>query len=846
MNLLKSWGVRPSAVAGHSSGEIGAAYATGAITLDMAIAIAYYRGQVTQKHGRVGGMAAVGLERSDAAEYLEAGVVIACENSPKNVTLSGDIDRLDTVIARIKADLPDCFARRLRVERAYHSHHMRDIGDMYEKLLTGVVCDKRPSIPFFSSVTAKQIKRVGKLGPAYWRENLESPVLFSPAVQLMLHAATKDTVYLEIGPHSALAGPLRDVFKSVTIATAATYVATLVRNESGVKSMLSSLGRLFQEAVPVDVAATTSGRTVLTDLPNYAWRHENTYWYESRVSRGWRTRKFPPHELLGNRLLESDDLEPTWRNMLRLDNVPWARDHKIQEDIILPAAAYIAMAVEAVRQLQGGGETDASLRQVDIRNALVLRESQAHEIVTHLRPVRLTSKLDSTWFEFSVSSFNGTTWVKHCTGQVRPGKEISGGVEDVETQPRLVSTAGWYRIMKKIGLNYGPAFQGLSDISANPGHNSAAATIANQDQATGPYYPLHPRIIDLVLQAFTVAISDGLTRQFTKLCIPTYIGELYVGNGAKNMRLGVAAQSSATGLLRGSATIMADDRVALSLKDGEFSPLEDAASQESTEVIPAAHLHWKPDIDFVAPINLIRPIRGDREDLLKLERLSLMCVLQTLRTVESLETEERLSKFRDSLVAQRLKAINGELELVQDSSQLANLDQAALAAEIQNVQHELSMSSLAAIGNVLTQLAASSGAIFEGQVRAADLLEQDGGMESVYRLINSRCDYGQYLELLGHANPTMNVLEIGAHPAGKTTDILGGLTNEDGERTYSRYVYTARSDSAFEAAQQKLKGHENMEYKVLDICKDPTEQGFAAGSFDLIISANVSHNHLPR
>ena len=392
VNLLRSWGVEPSAVAGHSSGEIGAAYATGAITLDAAIAIAYYRGQVTQKHGRVGGMAAVGLARSDAVKYLEAGVVIACENSPRNVTLSGDIDALDAVLARIKADMPDCFARRLRVERAYHSHHMRDIGDMYEKLITGVISEKRPSIPFFSSVTAKQIKRAGSFGPSYWRENLESPVLFSPATQLMLHAATKDTVYLEIGPHSALAGPLRDIFKSVTITTAATYVATLVRDESGARSMLSSLGRLYQEAVPVNVAATTSGRTVLTDLPNYAWRHVNKYWYESRVSRSWRTRQFPPHELLGNRLLESDDLEPTWRNMLWLDNVPWARDHKIQEDIVLPAAAYIAMAVEAVRQLQGGGETDASLRQIDITNALVLRESQAHETVTHLRPVRLTSK----------------------------------------------------------------------------------------------------------------------------------------------------------------------------------------------------------------------------------------------------------------------------------------------------------------------------------------------------------------------------------------------------------------------------------------------------------------------
>nr|WVH32751.1 zinc finger protein [Trichoderma asperellum] len=465
VNLLEGWGITPAAVVGHSSGEMAAAYAAGALTLEEAIIVAYYRGQVTQNHGRIGAMAAVGLGREDAAAYLQEGVVIACENSPKSITLSGDVERLDEVIANIKKDLPDIFARKLRVERAYHSHHMCEIGGIYEKLLDGFVKDKKPSVPFFSSVTAKQIKRPGQLGPSYWRRNLENPVLFSPAVQLMMHSAVEDTVYLEIGPHTALRGPLRDIFKSVQISTASIYIPTLVRNDSGPKSILSSLGQLYQEAFPVNIAATTAGRTVLTDLPNYAWQHDTAYWYESRVSRDWRLRKFPPHELLGNLILESDDLEPTWRNMFRLDDVPWARDHKIQDDIVLPAAAYIDMAIEALRQLNGGGETDASLKQVEIQNALILKEQQAHEIVTHVRPVRLTSKLNSTWYEFAISSFNGASWTKHCVGKVRSGKEISAGSEDVGQQPRQVSTTGWYRIMKKVGLNYGPDFQGLSDIS---------------------------------------------------------------------------------------------------------------------------------------------------------------------------------------------------------------------------------------------------------------------------------------------------------------------------------------------------------------------------------------------
>lgn len=842
VNLLKGWGIRPAAVVGHSSGEIGAAYATGSLTLEMAIAIAYYRGQVTQQHGRIGGMAAVGLGRVDATSYLQQGVVIACENSPKSVTLSGDVEKLDEVIAKIKEDIPDCFARKLRVERAYHSHHMKDIGEMYEKLLTGIVKDSRPSVPFFSTVMAKQIKRAGHLGPAYWRENLENPVLFYPAVQLMMYAATKDTIFLEVGPHAALAGPLRDVFKSVNVPTTSTYVGTLIRGESGVKSMLSSLGRLFQEAVAVDLAATTTGRTVLTDLPNYAWQHENAYWYESRVSREWRLRKFPPHELLGNRLMESDDLEPAWRNMFRLDDVPWARDHKIQEDIVLPAAAYIAMAIEAVRQLNGGGKTDASLKQVDIQNALVLREQQAHEIVTHLRPVRLTSKLDSVWYEFSISSFTGTTWVKHCTGRVRPGKEISAGLEDVGEQPRLVSTAGWYRIMKKVGLNYGPEFQGMSDISAYPGQNKGAATIKNRDPSLGPYYTMHPNVLDLVLQSFTVAMADGLTRQLNKLCVPTYIDELYINNSDESsMRLGASAVSSITGVAKGSATIMSGDKLVLSLKGGEFSPLE--SGDDEVGPMPAAHLHWRPDVDFIAPVNLIQAKRSSGVDLAKLERFSLMCQLEILHQVADIEpASESIAKFRDWLVEQRTNAANGQYDHVKDSAKLAALSQKALAIEIESVRDEVfDMIECSSISKLLSRIASNAEGIFRGDQDAATILEQDGGLRQVLKYISAQCDYKPFLELLGHSNPTMKVLEIGAGAAGLTLDILRGLTNKAGERTYSQYVYSDMTNYTFESAKEALKGHENIEFKIFNVSKDPLAQDFDVESFDLIIAPNAIH-----
>lgn len=121
VRLMRSWGVRPSSVVGHSSGEIAAAYAAGAITAKAAILLAYYRGIVVSQLSTCGGMAAVGMSEPEARSHLQDGVEIACVNSPESVTLSGDGDALEAVLESIRGSRPDTFCRRLPVKVAYHS-----------------------------------------------------------------------------------------------------------------------------------------------------------------------------------------------------------------------------------------------------------------------------------------------------------------------------------------------------------------------------------------------------------------------------------------------------------------------------------------------------------------------------------------------------------------------------------------------------------------------------------------------------------------------------------------------------------------------------------------------------
>lgn len=121
VNLLRRWGIHPSSVVGHSSGETTGAYAAGAITAKSALMLSYYRGKITKSQEGKGAMAAVGLGRDEVTSYMEEGAVLACENSPSSVTISGDRDVIGRITKRIKEDSPDVLCRALKIKTAYHS-----------------------------------------------------------------------------------------------------------------------------------------------------------------------------------------------------------------------------------------------------------------------------------------------------------------------------------------------------------------------------------------------------------------------------------------------------------------------------------------------------------------------------------------------------------------------------------------------------------------------------------------------------------------------------------------------------------------------------------------------------
>ncbi|KAM7211565.1 hypothetical protein V8F06_013062 [Rhypophila decipiens] len=250
VNLLRSWNIHPSAVVSHSTGEFAAAYAAGALSFSQALGVVYHLGDLARKyyggsHAGVGGMAAAATSAEEVEKYLantSAGgqVVVACINSPKSVTLSGDSDDLDEVLKRLDDD--GIFARKLKVPLAYHSHHMLSFeAEFIERLrqLWPSEADGQTwsgqDVVYVSPVTGAVVESPRLvLTPEYYVRNITSPVLFSDAFKVFSHRV--DDV-VELGPHSTLSGPIREILRDGREEQELGYMTCLKRPVDAVQTM---------------------------------------------------------------------------------------------------------------------------------------------------------------------------------------------------------------------------------------------------------------------------------------------------------------------------------------------------------------------------------------------------------------------------------------------------------------------------------------------------------------------------------------------------------------------------------------------------------------------------------
>ncbi|KAI1499706.1 hypothetical protein F5X99DRAFT_430330 [Biscogniauxia marginata] len=656
-DLMRSWGIRPTAVAGHSSGEIGAAYAAGILTFEACMAIAYHRGRLIpvlkERHPDLNGaMMAVGGTKEEfeplISEITNGQVKIACYNSPTSLTLSGDEAGIDELKKAVEEK--QLFNRKLFVDTAYHSHHMNLLAKEYQESIADVEQPVSTEVRFHSSLLGRRIDGT-ELEPTYWVQNLTCPVRFDEAVQDMLAPIddhkTGVNMLLELGPHSALQGPLKQILKAVGgDAAKIPYVSALARKKDAVETALDVAAALFTKGASLDFEAINfpkPGKTpmLLSDLPRYPWNYSAKYWHESRMTLQHKNRTAPRNDILGTLANYSNDLEPTWRNIVRLDDLPWLQHHRIQSLTIFPMSGYVAMALEAASQRAAAAGVDFDryeVRDLSVLAPLVIPDEDV-EMTTTLRPHQEGTLVSSEiWDEFRICSWTKSKgWKENCKGLIAVQVDESNGVDaarkrltsrdllqstiaDINAAASAsVATGKLYDELSDVGVSYGPTFQGIDNCQASgtcskadlvvpdvakemPNHYITDAVVQPSflESLVSMYWPIastgHDTIDTIYLPSAVSRISISkdireITKQPGKI-LHAYCQGNIPTNSPKPVKLTMFATSDAT-----------SSEALIRLEDLTVAPILDRDTQPDAE----AHrelcykLDWEPILSPISP-----------------------------------------------------------------------------------------------------------------------------------------------------------------------------------------------------------------------------------------------------
>lgn len=808
-------------------------------------------------------------------DEVSGGAVIACINSETSVTISGDaasITKLDSVLTK-----QDIFTRKLRTGVAYHSPHMKQIASSYRKLM-GKIEPQPSTIPFHSTVRGALVDACC-LTEDYWIENLTSPVLFTQGLQSLvseagLGAEKRDHLLIEIGPHPALQSPCQSATRQASTTVNFQYLPSIKRNKDSVEAIHSLAGALFSRGAPVDLGAINafgaSGKCpqLLTNMLSYPWDHTARLWHDSRISNNSSHPLFPRHDILGSFSVENIDLEPRWRNIIRADDMPWVRQHKVHGNSVYPMTGFLSMAIEGVSQLaqlQNIHLDCVELRDVQMQRMLVLPDTTPVEVMLSMKLQNGTSMAHGAWYEFWTYSWaEGRGWDEHCHGFViARGPERSNPVTEAKlalaqnlsvfadecTQDLNLSEV--YTNIAATVLQYGPLFREFSRIALSGDGRSIANACVPDTKSCMPYQHetrclVHPVTLDMFLQQFWFFcgfekagpnfsyLADSVKHMLIPVNDAVDIGtnfKLFTTRDRKPMQ-GENVSYSVLGIIEetGEPWVTVNGFTATRIKDTR----DTFDAHELRSMCFKEHL--EPCLDL---------LEASGPTLLQHSKANVRCSMQQTRDLE------QVSQY---FIARALRKVPKQLENFQPHHKLLYqwmqrvcpqpylLDTGCTSETIELVR------TMNAVGELSCRIGENLPSILQGQKEPLSIMIEDDLLNRYYEGFDGyRQSYRNAvlcIEKMAHQNPHMNILEIGAGTGSATLPILECFGGKDGKSTprFSHFKYTDISTGFFEKAKEKFNAWDSlMSYQSLDITKDPIDQGYTDTSYDLVIACNVLH-----
>jgi acyl transferase domain-containing protein/acyl carrier protein len=526
-HLWRFWGIEPSAVVGHSLGEIAAAHVAGVLSLQEAIQLVCDRGRIMQQATGTGRMAAIELPAATLEPLLsEYGdrLCISAMNSPTSTVISGETAAIESLLELLQTQHPDLFCKLLPVNYAFHSPLVAPLEPELVKTIHPWL-DSRPEIiPIISTVTGQRQKGT-EFDAAYWGRNLRQPVCFADAIATLI--TSKQTVFLEISPHPVLS---RYMVQSLEAqAQDGIVLSSLCQGHPERATLLQSLATLYTlgHSIKWENLYPYGGNVV--GLPTYPWQREH-YWVEKTPQIETQKQRQPDqvgHPLLG-RQLRSPIQDSLFESELSSDLQPFLVGHQVVGMVVLPGAAYLEMALAAGATRFGS----ATLESVSIQEAMILPEAGSRMVQVVLSP-------DGAFQIASIATEDERAkWIRHAAGKISTGQTppTLPALSLVEVQSRCtepVAVETYYQQLAERGLQYGASFQGLQQLWKQG--KAALGEEALGEEALG-YVQLPTLITDAdAYQLHPVLLDSGFQLLFATLASAG--NEMYLPVGLQQLHL---------------------------------------------------------------------------------------------------------------------------------------------------------------------------------------------------------------------------------------------------------------------------------------------------------------------
>lgn len=864
VDLLRAAGIDFAAVVGHSSGEIAAAYAAGFISAEDAICIAYYRGLHSKlasgPDGKPGAMMAIGTSAEDMQELcdepdFQGRACIAAVNSPVSVTVSGDRDAIE----ELKVILNDekKFVRLLQVDKAYHSHHMLPCSEAYLNSMAALDMhvDNGGRSTWFSSVLNGEDMsgRHELLKGTYWDSNMISPVLFEKAITNACTVLGPFDCALEVGPHPALKGPALQTIQEIS-GSELPYTGLFRRNVSAVESVVEGLGYIWsclgKDAIDLHkydrYVSGDSPCRLVKGLPTYAWDHDE-YWNESRYAKAIRLRPGPVHELLGHMTPDSNEQDMRWRHVLKPTEIPWLMGHRLQNQIVFPAAGYVVTALEAAMAMCKQKRVSASLIElsdVEFGRALVFEVDDSNvEVVTSLAGiVRLGPGLIEAHFRYHAADGKVDSSLKlMATARVHVslGEPVDEALPARAPKPPnllKVRPDDFYAASRDLEYQWAGPFVALDKLERKLG---ATVGVLNIVEPSGLL--LHPALLDAAFQGVLLAYSFPDDGQLWTIHVPGKIERLAVNPSLCARETGkgkplsfASSHHPETVRMIGNVDVFPSDpdlkNAIIQVEGLECFPLSRGSAQDDKEAF--ATVVWdvaSPDPQLAIATD--SPVTKEERELAgQLERMAGFYVRKLVREAPAdhsslVEGPYARLRFATEVIS---SARAGHISLWRPEWE--NDTYKELISACQPFAHTVEMQLLRLIGDILPD-------IFEADkspIKLDNTLAEQFYSDALgLRTGNKRL--ARTVKQLTHRYPHLDILQIGAGTGAATKAIF----DEIGP-TFSSYTFTDVSSGPIESTKPWAAPHlHKMVFKTLDIRQDPVAQGFVEQSYDLVVASLV-------